>query len=123
MNTAKITEADIDRIARVVHEAVRAFQTAHDQPAARAWSGAPKWMKVATRDAIVFRVENPEAPASAQHDQWMRDKKRDGWTYGAVKDPARKTHPLIVDYEELPFVERQKDALVGAIIDSLTLPL
>lgn len=113
----------IMQIARVMHEAVRAFQAAIGQPAAPPWQKAPKWMKVASKDGVVFRIENPDAPPSAQHDQWMRDKLRDGWTFGPEKDPARKTHPLLVPYEDLSFEERQKDALVAAVVKSLSQPL
>lgn len=111
------------RIARVVHEAVRAFQAAHDQAPAPTWSRAPKWMKAATAEAIAFRLANPGAGPSAQHDQWMAEKIAAGWKRGKEKDGVKKTHPLIVPYSDLPLVERQKDALVAAVIDSLTQPL
>ena len=39
------------------------------------------------------------------------------------KNGARKTHPLIVAYADLPEVERRKDAMVGALIDSLNKPM
>jgi len=120
---AAISEAETMRIARVVHEAVRAFQTASDQPPAPPWSRAPKWMKTATAEAIAYRLANPGAGPSAQHDQWMAEKIAAGWKRGKVKDGAKKTHPLLIPYGSLPLVERQKDALVAAVIDSLTSPL
>lgn len=123
MTKPQLSDDELDRIGRVVHEAVRAFQTSLGQKPARGWNSAPDWMRKATCDAITFRLENPEAPASAQHDQWVDDKKADGWTFGTVKNATKKTHPLLVDYSELPLEERQKDALVGAIIDALTSPL
>lgn len=121
--TRPLDEAQTMRIARVVHEAVRAFQAANDQPAAPPWSRAPKWMKTASAEAIAFRLANPGAGPSAQHDQWMSEKLAAGWKRGKVKDGVKKTHPLMVPYTALPLVERQKDALVAAIIDSLTQPL
>lgn len=120
---SKLGEAETLRIARVVHEAVRAFQAANDQPPAPPWSRAPKWMKTATAEAIAFRLAHPGAGPSAQHDQWMAEKVAAGWKRGKVKDGARKTHPLLVPYSALPLVERQKDALVAAVIDSLTAQL
>ena len=113
------TEAQIDVIARVMHEAVRAFQAGIGQSAAPPWNKAPKWMQKASRDGVLFRLLNPEAGPSAQHDQWMQSKLEDGWRYGKEKDGVKKTHPLLVPYEELSQEERQKDALVAAIIDSL----
>ena len=122
-SSSELNDDRILQIARVMHEAVRAFQTAIGQPAAPPWHKAPKWMKTASRDGVIFRIEHPDAPPSAQHDQWMQDKLRDGWTFGAEKDPVRKTHPLLVPYEDLSFEERQKDALVAAVVKSLSQPL
>ncbi len=118
-----ISEEDILKISVVMHETVRAFQKANGQTPAPPWRQAPKWMRTATRDAILFRIENPDAPSSAQHDQWMRDKTRDGWIYGIIKDADAKTHPLMVPYDELPDVERRKDALVIAVINAMIEPL
>jgi hypothetical protein len=80
-------------------------------------------MKKSTQDAVLWRLANPRAPASAQHDQWMAQKKAEGWKHGKVKSGTAKTHPLMVPYSDLPEVERRKDALVGGVIDSLTKPM
>lgn len=121
--SSNLSDAQIDVIARVMHEAIRAFQTGIGQTAAPPWGNAPKWMQKASRDGVQFRLKNPNAGPSAQHDQWMQSKIDDGWKYGKEKDGIKKTHPLLVDYEQLPLEERQKDALVAAIIDSLTCKL
>lgn len=119
----KMSDEEIMRIARVMHEAVRAFQAGLGQEPVPHWNQAPKWMKTASRDAVMFRLDHPEAPASAQHDQWMESKLKDGWKHGPVKDARKKTHPLLVPYDDLPYQERQKDALVGAVVEALTRPL
>ena len=66
--------------------------------------------------AVAFRRENPDAPHSSQHDQWAEQKRASGWSYGAVRDDAAKKHPMLIPYDELPPEERQKDALVSAIV-------
>lgn len=111
------------KIAQVMHEAVRAWQAANDQPASPPWSRAPKWMREASREAVIWRLDNPKAPSSAQHDQWVAQKKAAGWKYGKTKSGVKKTHPMMVAYSQLPEVERRKDAMVGALIDSLAKPL
>jgi hypothetical protein len=114
---------DPEAVARVVHEAVRSWQIANDQPASPPWSRAPIWMKRATLEAVTFRLSNPRAKPSAQHDMWMNEKHASGWKFGKSKDGVKKTHPLMVPYDKLPMVERRKDALVAAVIDALTKPL
>jgi hypothetical protein len=117
------TNASVMKIAQVMHEAVRAWQKANGQAPAPPWSQAPKWMKEASREAVVWRMENPQAPSSTQHEQWLAEKRAAGWRYGKVKNGAKKTHPLMVSYADLPQVERRKDAMVGALIDSLIRPM
>lgn len=117
---AKADEALFWKIAHVMHEAVRAWQKEHGQEPSPPWSRAPQWMKTASYDGAVWRLKNPKAKASAQHDQWMAQKKKAGWKYGKVKDGVKKTHPMMIPYSKLPAFERRKDALVGAVIDSLT---
>jgi hypothetical protein len=42
----------------------------------------------------------------------------DGWRYGKVKDPARKTHPTL-PWDELPAEQQLKDRLFIAIVQAL----
>lgn len=116
----KLNDAAIDKVAQVMHEAMRAWQKANGEKPAPPWGRAPQWMKHASIDAVKWRVENPTARTSAQHDRWLAQKKRDGWKHGKTKDGVKKTHPLMIAYSQLPEVERRKDALVNAVIDSLT---
>jgi hypothetical protein len=51
-----------------------------------------------------------EVLAEREHERWMNDLLRDGWTYAAgAKDPVRKTHPLLVPWADLAEAEREKD--------------
>lgn len=109
----------VAQIAQVMHEATRAWQKANGQTPAPPWSRAPKWMKDSSAASVVWRVANPKAGASAQHDQWLAQKKADGWKFGKTKDAAKKTHPMMVPYSQLPEFERRKDSLVNAVVDAL----
>lgn len=115
----KLNDDAVAKIAQVMHEAMRAWQKANGQAPAPAWSRAPKWMKASSIDAVRWRLSNPSAGASAQHDRWSEQKKADGWKFGKTKDGVKKTHPMLVPYGKLPEVERRKDALVNAVIDAL----
>jgi len=112
-------DARVLAMARVVHEAVRAWQAAHDQSPAPAWSKAPKWMRDSSVESVRFTLDNPDAPDSAQHDQWMAQKRAAGWVHGPKKDERKKTHPMLVPYDELPDLEKRKDALFRAVVEAL----
>jgi hypothetical protein len=119
-NSASKPDAEaIQRIAQVTHEAMRAWQKANGQAPAPPWSRAPKWMKESSVASVTWRINNPNANASAQHDQWMAQKTADGWKFGKTKDAKKKTHPMLIPYRGLPVFERRKDALVNAVVDAL----
>lgn len=40
--------------------------------------------------------------AAAAHDVYCASKRRDGWDYGPERSDAKKTHPLLVSYADLP---------------------
>jgi hypothetical protein len=48
-----------------------------------------------------------EKLAGATHETFRAGKERDGWTYGPEKSEEKKTHPLLVDWEDLPAVYRE----------------
>lgn len=50
-----------------------------------------------------------EALAENVHDTWAKGRMDDGWTYGPVRDDARKHHPCLVPYGELPESEKEYD--------------
>lgn len=80
-------------------------------------------MKDSTLAAVAYRLAHPGAPNSAQHELWVDEKRAAGWKRGKVKDGVKKTHPLMIPYDQLPLVERRKDALVSGVIDALTLDI
>ncbi len=43
------------------------------------------------------------------HEVWAKSRMDEGWTYGEVRDDARKHHPCLVPYEELPESEKDYD--------------
>lgn len=50
-----------------------------------------------------------EALAENVHDTWAKGRMDDGWTYGPVRDDAKKQHPCLVPYAELPESEKAYD--------------
>lgn len=50
-----------------------------------------------------------EEIAANVHDVWAVGRISEGWVYGEVKDPEKKTTPLLVPYEDLPDSEKAYD--------------
>ena len=106
-------------IARVCHEANRAWCEANGDKSQKTWDQAEEWQRNSAIAGVAFAIASPSAPDSAQHDAWMADKLQDGWKYGAVKDAQAKTHPCIVPYDELPPDQKAKDYVFKAIVGAL----
>ena len=50
-----------------------------------------------------------EALAENVHETWAKGRMDAGWTYGPVRDDAKKQHPCLVPYGELPESEKTYD--------------
>ena len=50
-----------------------------------------------------------ELLASAEHDRWMADKSRAGWTFAVERNNEKQHHPLLIPYADLPDEEKEKD--------------
>jgi hypothetical protein len=106
-------------IARVCHEANRAYCLTIGDGSQYSWADAPQWQVDSAVKGVEFCLANPDAPPSANHDSWYKQKEADGWVYGEAKNAEKKTHPCMVPYEKLPAEQQKKDALFKAIVAAL----
>jgi hypothetical protein len=81
------------------------------------WEDAPDWQKDSAIDGVLFHFEKDDTLPSDSHDNWMKEKIKNGWVYGPEKDPERKTHPCIVPFDQLPKEQQFKDILFKAVVD------
>lgn len=107
---------EIGAIAKLCHEANRAICEASGDTSQVPWDEAADWQRKSAIDGVKFRQANPNATAEDQHESWRRDKIAAGWVFGETKDPEAKTHPCLVDYQDLPFEQRVKDHVFAAIV-------
>lgn len=109
----------IEQIARVCHEANRAYCVALGDSTQKPWDEADEWQRKSAVYGVQFRLDNPCAPEKALHVAWCADKIADGWKYGPVKDGTKKEHPCLVEFSALPIEQQAKDWLFCAVCDSL----
>lgn len=110
----------IEAIAIICHQANKAWCEINGDNSQQDWGDAPQWQRDSCIKGVEFCLQNPEAPASANHDSWLEEKERTGWVYGPVKDADKKEHPCCVPYDELPRVQKVKDSLFKAIVGALS---
>jgi len=50
-----------------------------------------------------------EQLSESVHDEWTRQRRAEGWTYGEHRDDQARTHPCLIPYAELPESEKAID--------------
>lgn len=119
LQSPSLTHEDV---ARVAHEANRAYCAALGDVSQSAWDLAPDWQRQSAIAGVAFHAANPDASPAASHESWLAEKERDGWKYGEVKDPEKKEHPCFVPYDQLPAEQRAKDYIFSAVCRNLLPP-
>ena len=110
-------------IAKVCHEANRAYcQTLGDDSQAP-WSEAPDWQVESAINGVLYHAEHPDSKPSDSHENWLKQKQDEGWQYGPIKNPETKEHPCFVPYDELPAEAKRKDYIFTAIVRAMLVPL
>jgi len=107
----------IKDLAKICHEANKAYCESIGDNSQVSWDKAPDWQKESAIKGAEFHFEGDMTPEQS-HISWYRQKERDGWVYGPVKDVDKKTHPCMVSYNHLPEEQQQKDKIFKAICDS-----
>lgn len=108
------------QIASVCHEANRAFCETIGDHSQVSFERAPDWQVQSAVNGVEFVQAHPDAPDSAAHDNWLKEKLADGWKYGLIKSVRRKEHPCCVAFDDLPVEQQTKDRLFCAIVRALS---
>ncbi len=112
-----ISEASVLACAELAHEANRIYCAALGDHSQKPWGEAEAWQRESAVEGVrgALAGNTPEQ----QHEAWFASKRAAGWVYGPEKDPARKTHPCMVLYGELPPAQQRKDALYIAVVRAM----
>lgn len=107
----------VEACAEAAHQANKAYCEALGDGSQHSWIHAPDWQRKSARDGVrnVMRGLTPEQ----LHAAWWADKIADGWMYGMVKDPVKKTHPCMVPYSQLPAFQMAKDHLFVGVVRAM----
>ncbi len=112
------TPSGIFAVAKVCHEANKAYCEGLGDYSQASWADAPQWQKDSAVHGVIAHMEGDLTPEQS-HMKWFELKFREGWKYGPVKSAERKEHPCMLPYSALPEEQRRKDALFKAIVDVL----
>jgi hypothetical protein len=99
----------VEACARAAHEVNRAYCLALGDTSQPPWDDAPDWQRTSARNGV--RGALAGATPRESHESWRREKLAAGWKHGPVKDPDKREHPCMVDYDELPDEQKAKDGL------------
>lgn len=105
----------VEDIAKIAHQANKAYCEALGDTSQTDWEQAPEWQRTSAIKGVEFHLANPDATDSASHDSWLAEKRATGLAYGDVKDAEAKTHPCFLPFDELPKTQQLKDAQFRAI--------
>lgn len=114
-----MNKVTIELIAKTCHEANRAYCEAVGDTSQLPWELAEQWQRDSAIAGVKYRLANPNVTPQEIHEEWKRFKIAQGWTWGPVKDEELKQHPCLVDYDQLPEVQKPKDNIFAAVVCSL----
>ena len=106
----------VEQCAKICHEANKAYCETINDFSQVIWALAPAWQKKSAIDGVRFNLDNPDATPAETHLNWMKEKEKNGWTYGPFKNVKKKQHPCMIPYESLPEAQKIKDNLFIAIV-------
>jgi hypothetical protein len=128
---ALLLDGTTELLARAIHEAYLRKQradgrTVANNPSMVAWEELPEGLRDSNRDQAAhisvkpravhcdlvplvdpdatsfgFTANEVERLAELEHDRWMEERAREGWTHGAKKDLERRRSPYLVPWSEL----------------------
>jgi len=111
---------NIQDIAKICHQANKAYCETIGDNSQKDWHNAPDWQKESAVKGVQHIIDNPESTPEDSHKSWLSVKEAEGWTYGKYKDEQKKTHPCFKPYSELPEDQKKKDLIFTTIAKTLT---
>ena len=112
MNTIKISE-----VAKIAYQANKAYSEIFDTRIRRDWTKLDQSERDFYIKGALFHLNNPDANESDSHNAWVKDMILKGWSYDKYYNPAKKTHPCIINFNKLTLEQQFKDYMFKGLIN------
>ncbi len=107
-------------IARMCHDVNRVYSSSiNDNLESCLWDDLDKAEQQSVIGGVRYVAQhNGELTPKMMHDEWVNDKRRRGWVYGAAKNYKNKTHPNLMPYNQIHKTQQAKDEMFLTICQS-----
>lgn len=113
------TKLTIEDAAKLCHKVNKIYCSILGDDSQPNWGGAPDWQRNSAINGVKAFLANPQITPEQSHQSWLAQKQAEGWVFGKVKDPEKKTHPCMKPYAELPQEQKIKDALFTGVLRAI----
>lgn len=103
-------------MAMICHAVNRAYAGAFGDTSLVSWEESPDQQKQSVMDGVLLYLNVPTAGAHDAHARWIERKLEEGWQRGNVLDRARKLHPCLVPWVDLPPEQQAKGIIFREIV-------
>jgi len=114
--TVIYTNSVVSMIAGIAHSVNRAYCLSLGDNSQPVWADAPEWQRNSAIAGVRAHLKDELTPEQS-HENWMKVKISEGWTYGPEKNVELKTHNCMVPFDQLPIELQVKDSLFKAVVD------
>lgn len=105
-------------LAAAAYMANRAFCVGLGDHTQMPWEQAHDWQRRSAIESVEAALDG--STFEQVHEKWCDGKRRDGWTYGRLKNADQKQHPCLIPYGDLPEKQKQKDKIFCETVRSLS---
>ena len=105
-------------VAKICHEANKAYCATIGDDTQPSWEDAPEWQKESAINGVRFHCLNENTTPADSHNSWLKEKTEQGWSWGEIKDAEKKEHPCFTAYENLPKSQQIKDYIFKNIVEA-----
>lgn len=109
---------DPQNIARIAHEADRAFCALHGD-LKKVWASQEAHERECAVRGVKIATATPRATAADLHTSWLRDKREAGWRFGPQLDLHDRLDPMMIPWEQLSDYAQARERLFLAVVRSL----